>query len=87
MLEGGRFTCIDIGQRAFSQTHSRLHACLLPILNAMYKIDYLSYPSAARTIEAVSVAWIVVFAVTRGKTIPLSRRISMPQIYMKSTFD
>jgi len=78
---------IDIRQRAFSQSHSHLNARLLAILNALYKIDYLSDPSAARTIEAVSIAWIVVFAVVRGETVPLGRRISMPQIYMKPTFD
>jgi hypothetical protein len=47
---------IDIGQRAFSHTHLHLNARLLAILNAMYKIDYLSDPSVARTIEAVSIA-------------------------------
>jgi len=78
---------IDIRQRAFSQSHSHLNARPLAILNALYKIDYLSDPSAARTIEAVSIAWIVVFAVVRGETVPLGRRISMPQIYMKPTFD
>ena len=59
---------IDIRQRAFSHSHSHLNARLLAILNALYKIDYLSDPSAARTIEAVSIAWIVVFAVVPGET-------------------
>ena len=44
------------------------NARLLTILNALYKIYYLSDPSAARTIEAVSIAWIVVFAVVHGET-------------------
>jgi hypothetical protein len=68
-------------------THPHLNAHLLASLNAMYKIDYLSDPSAAGTIEAVSMAWIVVFTVVRGETVPLGRLISMPQIYIKPAFD
>ena len=79
---------IGIGQRAFSQTHSsHLNARLLTILSAMYKIDNLSDPSAARTIETVPIAWIVVFAVVHGETVPFGRRNSGAQIYMKPTFD
>jgi len=66
---------------------AKLSARLLAILDATYKIDYLSDPCAARTIEAGSIAWIVVFAVVRSETVPLGRRRCMPQIYVKPTFD
>src|SRR5208337_1960459 len=66
---------------------SHLAARLLTTLNATYKIDYLFDPCAARTIEAGSIAWIVVFAVVRSETVTLGRRRSMSQIYMKPTLD
>jgi len=68
-------------------THPHLNAHLLASLNVIYKIDYLFDPSAAGTIEAVSIARIVVFAIVHDETVPLCRRISMPQIYMQPTFD
>jgi hypothetical protein len=69
----------------FTHPHSDAH--LLASLNVMYKIDYLFDPSTARTIEAVSIARIVVFAIVRSETVSLCRCASMPQIYMQPTFD
>ena len=59
---------------------------LLTSLNSKHKSDYISDPSAAGTIKAVSIAWIVVFTVVCGETVAIGRRISMPKTYMKRTF-
>jgi hypothetical protein len=59
----------------------------VPSLNVMHKIDYLLDPFTTGTIEAGSIARILVFAIVRGETIPVGRRISMSQIYMQPTFD
>jgi hypothetical protein len=53
----------------------------------MYKVDYFFEPSTAGTIEAVSIARIVVFAIVSGETVPLCRFFSVLQIYMNPTFD
>jgi hypothetical protein len=59
---------------------------LLTGLNGNYETDYLSDPFTAGTIEAVSVARIVVFTVVCGKPVTFAWRSSIPQIYMKPTF-
>ena len=91
VLEGGplpSFVILVLDSAPFLKpTHPHLNARLLTILNATYKIDNLSDPSAARTIETVPIAWIVVFAVVHGETVPFDRRNSVTQIYMKPTFD
>jgi hypothetical protein len=66
---------------------SHLNARVLAGFKAMYKIDHLLDPFAAGAIEAVSVTWVVIFAVTCGETVPLARRIAVPQINIEPAFD
>src|SRR5262249_29777015 len=78
----------DLALGMFTRTtHPHSNAHLLASLNVMYKIDYLFDPSTAGTIEAVSIARIVVFAIVRSEVVPLCRCVSMPQIYMEPTFN
>src|SRR5215471_1821940 len=76
--------CLDTGVEV--QAHVMPNR-FLTSLNALHKIDYLFDSPAARTIEALSIARIVVFTVTGSKPIPFGRRISMPQINVEPTLD
>jgi hypothetical protein len=58
-----------------------LNAYLLASLNVIYKINYLFDPSTADTIEAVSVARIVVFAIVCGDGTPVSGYLCVQGIY------
>jgi hypothetical protein len=52
-------------------TYPHLTAHLVASLNVTNKINYLLEPSTAGTVEVVSIARIVVFAIVRGETVPL----------------